>query len=240
MPGERRSAVAARTRNPVDAMDTSPSKRMQARIETARVLIVDDDHYMRRVVRAMLYSIGVRNVHEAEDGMSGLEKICVHNPDVVIVDWEMPVIDGARFVQMVRSPTEFPVPDVPIIMLTGHGDRWRVLEAARLGAHEYLLKPVSTKALYDRIVSVLTNPRPTVRVGGYYGPMPRKLVAFDDPSSATSMFDFSAGPRPAQDPEPGPNPDPDTAEAPGPKPAAQPMQPERRVVDARGNVVFLS
>ena len=52
----------------------------------------------------------------------------------------MPVIDGSQFVRMVRSPDEFPYPEVPIIMLSGHGDRWRVVEAADLGAHEYLLK----------------------------------------------------------------------------------------------------
>ena len=78
----------------------------------------------------------------------------------MIVDWEMPNIDGAEFVRMVRSPGTFPMPDVPIIMLTGHGDRWRVIEAARIGAHEYLLKPVSTKALLDRIVAILGQAAP--------------------------------------------------------------------------------
>jgi CheY-like chemotaxis protein len=194
--------------------DMSLSKRMQARIEAARVLIVDDDHYMRRVVRAMLYSIGVRHVHEAEDGMSGLEAICAHNPDVVIVDWEMPMIDGAQFVQMVRSPGEFPIPDVPIIMLTGHGDRWRVLEAARAGAHEYLLKPVSTKALHDRIVSVLSNPRPTVRVPGYYGPAPRNTLVFRDPlADCQDAFTSSAPAKPA-----GPSRQPPPLAAPNPVP----------------------
>ena len=80
------------------------------------------------------------------------------------------MIDGAQFVRMVRSPGEFPMPDVPIIMLSGHGDRWRVVEAARIGAHEYLLKPVSTKALHDRIVAIIGRPRPTVKLDGYYGP----------------------------------------------------------------------
>jgi DNA-binding response OmpR family regulator len=64
-------------------------------------------------------------------------------------------------------------------MLSGHGDRWRVVEAARIGAHEYLLKPVSTKALRDRIVSILGRPRPTVKLDGYYGPAPRRLVIMD-------------------------------------------------------------
>ena len=61
-------------------------------------------------------------------------------------------------------------------MLTGHGERSRVVEAVRLGVHEFLLKPVSCNALLARIVSVLAKPRPMVRRGDYYGPEPRKLV----------------------------------------------------------------
>ena len=90
------------------------------------------------------------------------------------------MLDGPSFVSLVRTPGEFPVPDVPIIMLTGHGDRWRVVEAARVGVHEYLLKPVSTKALLDRIASVMVTPRRIVKMNGYYGPAPRKMVVLPD------------------------------------------------------------
>jgi CheY-like chemotaxis protein len=110
----------------ISVMDSAQAKMLQARIETLKVLVVDDDHYMRKVVRTMLAAIGVRTVFEAPDGISGLDSIRQNSPDLVIVDWEMPMIDGAQFVRMVRSPNEFPIPDIPIIMLSGHGDRWRV------------------------------------------------------------------------------------------------------------------
>ena len=79
------------------------------------------------------------------------------------------------------------MPDVPIIMLSGYGERWRVVEAMRLGVNEYLIKPVSAKALYDRLVSITLQPRPTVQLGDYYGPEPRKLAAeaVDDVNLAT-------------------------------------------------------
>lgn len=160
-------------------MGAALSKVLQRRFETLKVLIVDDDHYMRKVVRAMLLAIGIKHIHEASDGISGLDAVRDVQPDLVIVDWEMPMIDGAQFVRMVRSPADFPLPDVPIIILSGHADRWRVVEAARLGAHEYLLKPVSTKALHDRIIAVLGYPRPTVQLEGYYGPAPRRLVVLE-------------------------------------------------------------
>jgi DNA-binding response OmpR family regulator len=175
-------------------MDSTAIKRPHGQIESLRVLIVDDDHYMRKVVRAMLSTFGVRTVYEASDGIMGLDEICKNSPDLVIVDWEMPMLNGAQFVRMVRSPGEFPMPDVPIIMLTGHGERWRVVEAARVGAHEFLLKPVSTKALHDRIVAVVSKPRPTVKLDGYYGPAPRTMTGMGEGSDAKPEFEMASRP----------------------------------------------
>lgn len=153
------------------------SKELAARFAVTKVLVVDDEHYMRKVVRTLLMSIGIRTVYEAPDGPSGLEMIRSNAPDVVIVDWQMPGLDGASFVRMVRSPDTFPYPNVPIIMLTGHGDRARVVEAIQIGVNEFLLKPVSSKALQSRMTAVLANPRPMVKSGTYYGPVPRNMVA---------------------------------------------------------------
>ena len=165
-------------------MNSVLSKELQAQIAALKVLVVDDDNHMRKVVRIMLTAIGVKAVFEACDGATGLEAVRRLNPNLVIVDWQMPKMDGAQFVRTVRSPGIFPVPDVPIIMLSGHGDRWRVVEAARIGAHEYLLKPVSIQALQDRIITIISQPRPTVQLQGYYGPLPRRLVVLDDQNPA--------------------------------------------------------
>lgn len=155
---------------------TLDGNRYAALFASTKVLVVDDEHYMRKVVRTLLISIGVRTVYEAADGPAGLEAIRNVAPDVAIVDWEMPGLDGAAFVRMVRSPDTFPLPDLPIIMLTGHGERSRVIEAVSIGVNEFLLKPVSTKSLQDRLVAVLTKPRPVVKQGTYYGPIPRKMA----------------------------------------------------------------
>jgi DNA-binding response OmpR family regulator len=74
--------------------------------------------------------------------------------------------------------------DIPIIVLTSHGERWRVIEAARLGINEYLRKPVSAQALLDRLTLILAKPRPIVQVGDYYGPEPRRH--FPDPIRQTA------------------------------------------------------
>jgi two-component system, chemotaxis family, chemotaxis protein CheY len=156
---------------------STDQKQLVERLAAAKVLLVDDEHYMRKVVRTMLMSIGVHNVSEAPDGPTGLDLIRTQAPDVVILDWEMPGLDGPGFVRMVRSPETFPYPNVPIIMLTGHGERSRVVEAVKIGVNEFLLKPVSSKALQDRMVAVLTQPRQILQSGDYYGPTPRKLAA---------------------------------------------------------------
>ncbi len=158
-------------------------KELSDRLPGLKVLLVDDEPYMRKVVRTLLLSVGVQNVFEAQDGLAGLDAIRKYAPNLVIVDWEMPGLDGCGFVRMVRAPQTFPYPDVPIIMLTGHGERSRVIEALKMGINEFLLKPVSSKALLDRVRSIVLHPRPMITHGNYYGPAPRKMteVSVEDP-----------------------------------------------------------
>jgi two-component system, chemotaxis family, chemotaxis protein CheY len=158
-----------------------------ALLASRKVLVVDDQPSTRKVLRAMLMSMGIVNIRDANDGDSGLDLVSTFMPHIVLLDWEMPELDGAAFVRTVRSPDTFPLPDVPIIMLTGHSERSRVVAAARLGVNEYLVKPVSIQALQSRVLSIVTNPRPMVRKGDYYGPAPRSQPGFkseDDPLHA--------------------------------------------------------
>jgi DNA-binding response OmpR family regulator len=160
-------------------MQSSQAKEVERLVQSLAVLVIDDNQYMRKIVRNLLMNIGIKTIYEAGDGIAGLEAIRTVAPDMVLLDWEMPLLNGAELVRIVRSPGVFPMPDVPIIMLSGHGERWRVIEAVRLGVNEYLVKPVSAKALLDRMISILAKPRPIVQFGDYYGPEPRKL--FVDP-----------------------------------------------------------
>lgn len=153
-----------------------------------KVLIVDDEPTMRKVTRSLLQVIGVKAIYEANDGRAGLEAICTLAPDVIILDWEMPSPNGPEFVRQVRSPGSFPLPDVPIIMLTAYGERSRVVEAVKLGVNEYLLKPVSSAALHARLVAILAKPRRMVKKGDYYGPEPRKLSSYKPEADADNQL----------------------------------------------------
>ena len=141
-----------------------------AKFATIRVLIVDDDPGARKLVKTLLTTMGVRNIQEAGDGMAGLELVRKTAPDIIILDWEMPQLEGPDFMRTVRSPDTFPHPAVPVIMVTSHAEVARVKEAIAVGVNEFLLKPVSPKNLLERMVMVLFNPRPMIRKGDYYGP----------------------------------------------------------------------
>jgi CheY-like chemotaxis protein len=151
-------------------------KHAELLLQQLHVLVVDDSPFMRTIVRNLLGNIGVKSVTEAGDGIAALEKIREGVPDVIILDWEMPLLNGPEMVRIVRSPGVFPTPDIPIIMLSAHGEQWRIIESVKLGVNEFLCKPVSARALYDRLMSILLYPRESIRRGDYYGPAPRVAV----------------------------------------------------------------
>ncbi len=139
-----------------------------------RFVVVDDNAHMRRIVRTLLHGFGAREVSEAEDGAAGLEAFTHYVPDIIITDWAMPIFDGLELTQMIRQPGANANPFVPIIMLTGHSEKRRVTAARDAGVTEFLAKPLSAKALYERIVSVVVNPRPFIRTKTYFGPDRRR------------------------------------------------------------------
>ena len=141
------------------------------------ILIVDGNQYMRRVTRTMLTNLGAKSVIEAADGLAALEQIRLCDPDVMLLDWDMPVLNGMEVMRIVRSPGVFPRPNLPVIMLTTRAQRSAVVQAMREGVHEFLVKPTSAKALRDRLTSIVAKPRPMMKVGECYVPEPRKPMA---------------------------------------------------------------
>jgi two-component system, chemotaxis family, chemotaxis protein CheY len=139
-----------------------------------RFLIVEDNAHMRRIVRQLLHGFGSREIYEAEDGASGLEAFTTYNPDILITDWAMPIFDGIELTKTIRQPGGTPNPYVPIIMLSGHSEKKRVIEARDAGVTEFLTKPIAAKALYERILSVVLNPRPFIQTKSYFGPDRRR------------------------------------------------------------------
>jgi len=155
-----------------------PDDRNMIRIEfnKLRFLVIDDSLHMRRIIRALLQGFGSREVHEADDGVGGLEAFNQYTPDIVIIDWAMPIFDGLEFARMIRQPDTNASPFTPIIMLTAHSERKRVTAARDAGITEFMVKPISAKALYQRILTVIVNPRPFIRTKSYFGPDRRRNI----------------------------------------------------------------
>ncbi len=145
------------------------------RIEFQRLsfLVVEDDEPVRRILRAYLEGFGARDVHEAPDGAAGFAAFLGVSPDIVITDWEMPALDGLALTRRIRDPGQSPNPFAPVIMVTAHAERGRVLRARDAGISEYLVKPVTARGLYERILSVVARPRNFVRGPGFLRPEPR-------------------------------------------------------------------
>lgn len=124
----------------------------------------------------LLQGFGIREVIEAEDGAEGFELFQSTAPDFVVVDWAMPVFNGVELTRMMRDTDSSHFPYVPIIMITGHSDKKRVIEARDAGVTEFVCKPISATALYQRIVVSVVSPRPFIRTDTFFGPDRRRIV----------------------------------------------------------------
>ena len=95
------------------------TQQLEKALEGLVVLIADSNAYTRRLTRMMLTNIGVKSTYETADGVAAIDAIRNVNPDVMIVDWDMPVLDGQEVMRIVRSPGVFPKANLPIIMMSG-------------------------------------------------------------------------------------------------------------------------
>lgn len=118
-----------------------------------KVLIVDDQNSVRQMTRLNLEEIGIRHIHEAENGKKAMETASVQPLDLIISDYYMPEMDGLALLRAVRG---HPVTrKVPFILLTGRGDRELVVKAAQAGVNNYLIKPFSAAILREKIEQVM-------------------------------------------------------------------------------------
>ncbi len=101
-------------------------------------LVVDDSKVVRTVTRGIMESLGF-SVEEAEDGKQALDQCAAQKPDVVMLDWNMPVMNGMEFLVELRKKPEFS--DTTVIFCTTETDVTKIMEARAAGANEYVMKP---------------------------------------------------------------------------------------------------
>lgn len=147
-------------------------------------LIVDDHAITQKLIGEILRSFGAVNIETATDGTNALEVMRTYKPDIAIVDWQMTPMDGVAFTRYIRTDKKSPDVFLPIIMMTGVGAKDQVVTAREAGVNEYVVKPITAKALITRILAVAEKPRQFVRLGAeYFGPdRRRKKKAFEGDS----------------------------------------------------------
>ncbi len=150
--------------------DTAPAYDLSR----LNVLVVDDNKYMLILLKEILRALQVRSVKTAGDGADALKLLKTFDADLIITDWKMDPLDGLDLVEMIRRGSDSTNPYVPIIMVTGHTEYNRVVEAINSGINEFLAKPVSASSLYSRIVSVIERPRRFIRTDKFVGPDRRR------------------------------------------------------------------
>jgi two-component system, chemotaxis family, chemotaxis protein CheY len=150
---------------------------MAYQFDKLKVLVVDDNAHMRKLVVTILQAFGVSQIFEADSGERAWAALRESNPDICVLDWMMEGMSGLDLVQKIRTDPQTPNPFVPVIMLTGHTHIDQVRMARDAGANEFIAKPVSVKTMMQRLQSVIESPRPYVRTKVYFGPCRRRRGA---------------------------------------------------------------
>ncbi len=126
---------------------------------TIKILVIDDEPFIRKLIVRILFDIGIKNTSEADNGLKAINKIIQSrtNFDLIICDLEMPIISGLEFLKTLRKHPEVRAPETPVVILTGHSDEDNIYDAVMLGIHGFLTKPVSRNDLEAKIKMGLTG-----------------------------------------------------------------------------------
>ena len=113
-------------------------------------LIIDDSRAMRRILRRIIEPLGF-NILEAEHGQEGLDQLQQHGNtvDLILVDWNMPVMDGLQFVEALRS--EKTIPHISVVMVTTETEPAQMARALMAGVDEFVMKPFTAEVLIEKL-----------------------------------------------------------------------------------------
>lgn len=154
-----------------------------------RLLVVDDNEYARTLMRTILLALGVRQLKLCADAETAFAELADFQADIVMTDWEMPQGSGVELTRRLRTDPASINPYIPVIMMTGHTDRSKVIEARDAGVTEFLVKPISSRLLCQRLQAVIEKPRPFVRAKSFFGPDRRRRssLSFDGDERRTAQ-----------------------------------------------------
>jgi CheY-like chemotaxis protein len=149
---------------------------MAANLQRLKVVVADDSKQMRSVVSGFLNAIGIANIREAKDANDAWDLCGSFNPDMMVADWNMPPTSGLDLVRRIRTAPDSPNKFLPIILLTAFNEEHRIVEARNAGISEFMLKPVTAGAFFDRVMALVEDDREFVETKTFFGPDRRRGV----------------------------------------------------------------
>lgn len=122
-----------------------------------KVMLVDDSRTIRNIQKNVLAQIGHTEIMEAGDGVEALKLLETETPDLMLVDWNMPNMDGITLIRKVRETNK----KTPIIMCTTEAQKDRVIEAIKAGVNNYVVKPFNVESLSEKIDQTMAKLQPS-------------------------------------------------------------------------------
>jgi two-component system chemotaxis response regulator CheY len=113
------------------------------------VLVVDDAATMRRILKGLLRELGIRNMREAENGSLALDELHKKKADLVVSDWNMPVMNGLDLLRAIRQDNDLKA--TPVLMVTAEAKKENIVEALQAGVSNYIVKPFNAKTLEEKL-----------------------------------------------------------------------------------------
>ena len=130
-------------------------KEMSFKMQNLQVLIIDDHKTMLKIITNLLNQIGISNIEEATDGQAALQKLGQKKYDLIISDWNMMPMTGLELVQNIRGNPQYQHQNAPFIMVTAESKPENVMEAAKAGVNNYIVKPFSADTMEQKIKATL-------------------------------------------------------------------------------------
>lgn len=145
-------------------------------LESLKVLLVDDHPHIRTLLSELLRSIGIFQTFQAGDGLEAMRIVRDRTIDIIMTDLIMTPVDGIEFVRLLRSLPDNTSRLIPVIMITGHPTLSRINQARDAGVNEFLVKPITSRGVIERLQVIIDHPRPFVKTPTYFGPDRRRKV----------------------------------------------------------------
>lgn len=125
-----------------------------------KIMLVDDSRTIRNIEKNILANLGYTDILEAGDGAEALAMIEHSMPDLLLVDWNLPNMDGLTLVKNIRKNNT----SVPIIMVTTEAEKDRVIEAIKAGVNNYVVKPFTAETLGQKIEQLVNTAKESAGV----------------------------------------------------------------------------